>query len=41
MAFVAVIAVSAVALILGKDAVIALAVILVLGIVLVSWILYG
>jgi hypothetical protein len=37
LAFSAVIAVAAVALILGKDAVIALAVILVLGVALVSW----
>ena len=41
MAFAAVIAVSAVALIMGKDAVIAIAVILVLGIALVSWFLNG
>ena len=41
MAFAAVIAVAAVALIMGKDAVIAIAVILVLGVALVSWFLNG
>jgi hypothetical protein len=41
MAFGAVIAVAAVALILGKDAVISIAVILVVGIALVSWFLNG
>ena len=40
-ASVAVIAVSAVALILGKDAVIALAVVLVLSVAFMSWFLYG
>jgi hypothetical protein len=39
--FAAVIAVAAVALILGKDAVISLAVILVVGIALLSWFLNG
>ena len=41
LAFSAVIAVAAVALILGKDAVISIAVILVLGVALVSWFLNG
>jgi len=41
MAFAAVIAFAAVALIMGKDAVIAIAVILVLGIAFVSWFLNG
>jgi nitrogen fixation protein FixH len=41
MAFAAVIAVAAVALIMGKDAVIAIAVILVLGVAFVSWFLNG
>jgi nitrogen fixation protein FixH len=41
MAFAAVIAVAAVALILGKDAVIGIAVILVIGVPLVSWFLNG
>ena len=41
MAFAAVIAVAAVALIMGKDAVIAIAVILVLGAAFVSWFLNG
>jgi hypothetical protein len=41
LAFSAIIAVAAVALILGKDAVIAIAVILVLGVALVSWFLNG
>jgi len=41
LAFSAVIAVAAVALILGKDAVISIAVILVVGIALVSWFLNG
>jgi hypothetical protein len=41
LAFSAVIAVAAVALILGKDAVIALAVVLVVGVALVSWFLNG
>jgi hypothetical protein len=40
-AFAAVIAVSAVALILGKDAVIALAVVMVLSVACVSWFIYG
>lgn len=37
LAFSSIIAVAAVALILGKDAVIALAVIMVLGVVFISW----
>jgi len=41
LAFSAVIAIAAVALILGKDAVISIAVILVVGIALVSWFLNG
>jgi hypothetical protein len=41
LAFCAVIAVAAVALILGKDAVISIAIILVLGVGLVSWLLNG
>ena len=41
LAFAAVIAVAAVALILGKDAVIGIAVILVLGVAFVSWFLNG
>ena len=41
LAFSAVIAVAAVALIMGKDAVIAIAVILVLGVAFVSWFLNG
>ena len=41
LAFAAVIAVAAVALILGKDALIALAIVLVLSVVCVSWFLYG
>ena len=41
VASVAVIAVSAVALILGKDALIALAIVLLLSVVCVSWFLYG
>jgi len=40
-ACVAVISISAVALIIGKDALIAIAVILVLSVALVSWLLYG
>ena len=40
-ASIAIISVSAVALILGKDAVIALGVVLVLSVVIVSWFLYG
>jgi len=39
--FFAVIAISAVALILGKDAVIAVAVVLVIGVALMSYLLYG
>jgi hypothetical protein len=41
LAFSAIIAVAAVALILGKDAIISIAVILVLGVALVSWFLNG
>ena len=41
LAFSAVIAIAAVALVLGKDAVISIAVILVLGFALVSWFLNG
>jgi len=41
LAFTAVIAVAAVALILGKDAIIALAVVVVVGAVLVAWLLNG
>jgi hypothetical protein len=41
VASVAVISMSAVALILGKDAIIALAVVMVAAIALVSWLLYG
>jgi hypothetical protein len=41
MAFAAVIAIAAVALILGKDAVIAIAIILVLSMAAVQWLLNG
>ena len=41
LAFGAIIAIAAVALILGKDALISIAVILVLGVALVSWFLNG
>lgn len=41
LAFSAVIAIAAVALILGKDAVISIAVILVIGVALTSWFLNG
>ena len=41
LGFMAVLGVCAVAFILGKDAVISLAVILVIGIALSSWLIYG
>jgi hypothetical protein len=41
VASIAVISMSAVALLLGKDAIIALAVVMVAAIALVSWLLYG
>ena len=41
LAFCAIIAIAAVALILGKDAIIGIAVILLLGVAFVSWLLNG
>ena len=41
VASIAVISVSAVALILGKDAIIALAVVMVAAVLLICWLLYG